>query len=326
MARPQIASPAKRAIEITSFDGPEALRLTEKPDPVPAAGEVLIDVSRAGINFADLHSSRGEYVKQPDLPFIPGTEVAGTRTDTGQRVVAFTGGSGGYAQRVAAPLHSTFPIPDGVDDDTALALLVQGLTAWHLHRTCARTAPGESVVVHSAAGGVGSLAVQLGKAFGAGRVIGTASSPQRRELALSLGADAAVDPAPDEGLTGRLVEANGGEPVDVAFDMAGGETFELSYRALAPFGRIVVCGISSRQPNRISTGSLLRHSRAIVGFHLSHAVRRSGPAMAELLALTREGRLRVVIGGVYPLAEAASAHRDLMSRRTSGKLLLSTDE
>lgn len=309
-----------RAIQITSFDGPDALRLVDAPEPQPTDGRVLIDVTRAGVNFADLHSSRGEYVQQPELPFIPGTEVAGRRD--GERVVAFTGGSGGYAQRATAAPDAIFPIRDGVDDDTALALLVQGLTAWHLHRTAGHTAPGESVLVHSAAGGVGSLALQLAKAFGAGRVIATASATERRRLALDLGADAAIDPAPDDDLQRRIVAANDGRPVDVIFDMAGGETFEHSYRALAPFGRIVVCGISSRQPNRISTGSLLRQSRAIVGFHLSHAIPHSASAMAELFELAAGGRLRVVIGGVYPLADAAQAHRDLAARRTSGKLLL----
>ena len=155
---------------------------------------------------------------------MPGIEVAGVREDTGERVVALCG-AGGYAEYATAPGALTFPIPDGVDDATALALLLQGLTAWHLYRTCGRVAAGESVVVHSAAGGVGSLAVQLGRPMGAGRVIATASTADKRALALELGADAAVDGSAD-GLTERLVEANLGKPVDVVFEMAGGEVFE----------------------------------------------------------------------------------------------------
>jgi NADPH2:quinone reductase len=183
---------------------------------------------------------------------------------------------------------------------------------------------GESVVVHAAAGGVGSLAVQLGEAFGAGRVIATASSEDKRALALELGAHAAIDPAP-EGLTERLLEANGGHPVDVVFEMAGGEVFDASYRALAPFGRIVAYGIATNEPNAPSTGSLLRHSRAVVGFYLFHCLQRPGffeEALQDLFARAADGRLHVVVGQTYPLEQAAAAHIDLRARRTTGKLLL----
>src|ERR1700691_3687220 len=230
-----------RAIQMTEFGGPEVLRLTDLAVPEPGADEVLIEVTRAGVNFADTHTRTNSYVRKATLPLVPGGEVAGVVArapaaggpKAGERVVALTG-TGGYAQYAAAPAAHVFPIPDGVDDGTALALILQGTTAWHLYRTAGRVAEGESVVVHSAAGGVGSLVVQLGHAFGAGRVIGTASSEQRRELAVSLGADVAVDPAP-EGLTERLIEANGGHEVDVVFEMAGGQVFDASYRALAPF-------------------------------------------------------------------------------------------
>src|SRR5215210_1854404 len=224
-----------RAIQVREFGGPEVLELVELPTPEPQAGEVLIRVSRAGINFADTHQRRNEYLAAAELPLVPGTEVAGVREDTGERVVAVTG-TGGYAEYATAPEALAVPIPDGVEDGVALALVVQGLTAWHLYRTSARVAEGESVVVHAAAGGVGSLAVQLGRPMGAGRVIATASTEAKRALALELGADAAVDGAP-EGLAGRLVEANRGRRVDVVFEMAGGEVFEQSMKALAPFGR-----------------------------------------------------------------------------------------
>jgi NADPH:quinone reductase len=306
-----------RAIQMTEFGGPEVLKLAELAIPTPAEDEVLIRVARAGVNFADTHTRTNSYVRKAALPLVPGG------LDVGQRVVALTG-TGGYAQFASAPAAHVFEVPDGVDDGTALALIVQGTTAWHLYRTAGRVAEGDSVVVHSAAGGVGSLAVQLGHALGAGRVIGTASSAQRRELAVSLGADAAVDPAP-EGLSERLIEANGGEPVDVVFDMAGGEAFDASYDALAHFGRIVVCGISTEQPNRVSTGSLLRHSRAVVGFYLFHCLQRPGmfgEALADLFARVVSGELHAVVGGTYALGDAAQAHIDLRERRTSGKLLL----
>jgi NADPH2:quinone reductase len=311
-----------RAIQMTEFGGPEVLRLVELPRPEPATGEVLIRVSRAGVNFADTHTRTNSYVRKATLPLVPGGEVAGVREDTGERVVALTG-TGGYAEYAKAPSEHVFGIPEGLDDGTALALLLQGTTAWHLYRTAARVSEGESVVVHSAAGGVGSLAVQLGRLFGAS-VIATASSEERRALALELGADVAIDPEP-KGLTERLIEANSGREVDVVFDMAGGAAFEASYKALAHFGRIVVCGISSQEPNRISSGSLLRHSRSIVGFYVFHCLERPGmftEALADLFEKAARRKLRVVVGHTYPLGDAAQAHIDLRDRRTTGKLLL----
>ncbi len=312
-----------RAIQMTEFGGPEVLELSELPQPQPEEDEVLIEVTRAGINFADTHTRTNSYVQRATLPLVPGGEVAGVRQDTGERVVALVG-TGGYAQYAKAPKQLVFAIPDGIDDGTALALVVQGTTAWHLYRTSGRVAEGESVVVHAAAGGVGSLAIQLGHPLGAGRVIGTASSQEKRELVLELGADAAVDVAP-EGLKERLIEANAGRRVDVVFEMAGGEVFEASYQALAPFGRIVAYGIASQSPNEVSTGSLLRHSRAVVGFYLFHCLTRPGmftDALGDLFARAARGELKVIVGRTYALGDAAQAHIDLRERRTTGKLLL----
>jgi NADPH:quinone reductase len=312
-----------RAIQMTEFGGPEVLELADLPTPEPGAEEVLIRVTRAGLNFADTHTRTNSYVQKATLPLVPGAEVAGVREDTGERVVALVS-SGGYAEYAVAPERLTFPIPSELDDGTALALIIQGTTAWHLYRTSGRVAPGESVVIHAAAGGVGSLAVQLGHPLGAGRVIATASSEEKRALALELGADVAIDPAP-EGLTERLIDANDGRPVDVVFEMAGGEVFASSYDALAHFGRIVACGIASEQPNQISTGSLLRHSRAVVGFYLFHCLERPGmfsDALSDLFGRAARGELEAVVGHTYPLEQAAEAHMRLRERRTTGKLLL----
>jgi NADPH:quinone reductase len=320
-----------RAIQMKEFGGPEVLELVELETPEAGPREVLIRVTRAGINFADTHTRTNSYVQKATLPLVPGGEVAGTIAQApsgsglkeGDRVIALTG-SGGYAEYATAPQELTFPIPDGLDEDTALAILIQGLTAWHLYRTAGKVAEGESVVVHSAAGGVGSLAVQLGHPLGAGRVIATASSPEKRELALALGADVAIDSNP-EGLTERLLEANGGSKVDVVFEMAGGEAFERSYEALAHFGRLVVCGIGTQEPNQVSSGSLLRHSRSVIGFYLFHCVERPGmlaDALTDLFARAARGELRAVLGGTYPLEQAARAQVDLRERRTTGKLLL----
>src|SRR5437763_12497158 len=206
-----------RAIRIEEWGGPEVMRLVEMPEPQSAEGEVLIEVSHAGVNFADTHQRENNYIARYELPMVPGGEVVGIvrgGSMDGRRVVAMTG-TGGYAQYATARADTTFPLPDEVDDGQALALLIQGLTAWHLYRTCARILPGESVVVHSAAGGVGSIAVQLGKPMGAGRVIATASSEEKRALAVELGADLALDP--DQELP---------EKVDTVFDTAGGPLFD----------------------------------------------------------------------------------------------------
>jgi NADPH:quinone reductase len=317
-----------RAVQIDEFGGPEVLKVVDVPDPEPGEGEVLVRVDRAGMNFADTHQRENSYLSRFELPLVLGGEVAGTieRGDgfePGQRVVAMLR-SGGYAEYAAAPALTTFPLPDGLDDGAALALLIQGLTAWHLFRTSAKLAEGESVVVISGAGGVGSLAVQLAKPFGAGRVIATASSPEKRDLALELGADAAVDPNADD-LTAELLEANGGERVDVVLEMSGGRVFDQSAEALAPFGRIVAYGIASREQNTLETGRLMRKSRAVVGFWLMHCLGRREmmeEPLADLFDRTARGELRPRMGETYPMSEVRRAHEDLQARRTSGKLLL----
>jgi NADPH2:quinone reductase len=331
IGRGRVPSGGVRAIRIDEWGGPEVLRLVEDaPVPTPDGGQVLVRVTRAGINFADTHASENAYVARYELPLVPGAEVAGVVErdgggfEAGRRVVAMTGGSGGYAEYAAVPAGLCVPVPDGVSDGAALAIVLQGLTAWHLYRTAGRVAEGESVVVVSGAGGVGSLAVQLGHGMGAGRVIATASSPEKRELVRSLGADAAVDTG-DPALRDALLEANGGEPVDVVFEMAGGDVFDACFDALAPMGRLVAYGISSREQNAVRTGKLLKTSRAVVGFwlfHLTHRPELVRPALTDLFERLARGELRAVEGETYPLSEARRAHEDLKSRRTSGKLLL----
>jgi NADPH2:quinone reductase len=311
-----------RAIQITEFGGPEVLQLTDLPEPSPGEGEVLIRVTRAGINFADTHQRENTYLAKAELPLVPGTEVAGV-TEDGRRVVALTG-TGGYAECAVAPESQVFPIPDGVDDGVALALIVQGLTAWHLYRTSARIRPGESVVVIAASGGVGNLAVQLAKPFGAGRVIATASSEEKRQQALSLGADAALDPNMDE-LGAAIREANGGRRVDVVLEMAGGKVFDECLSVLAPFGRMVAYGIASREQNTVQSGRLMRGSQSVVGFWLMHCLGREDmmrEPLDDLFNRASRGELEPLVGETYPLSEVQRAHEDLAARRTSGKLLL----
>ena len=311
-----------RAVQIEEFGGPEVLRVADLPKPEPGDGQVLIEVSRAGINFADTHQRENTYLARFEVPMVLGGEVAGTTPD-GQRVVALIG-QGGYAEYAVAPAANVFPIPDGVDDETALALIIQGLTAWHLFRTSSKLAEGESVVVVSGAGGVGNLAVQLAKPFGAGRVITTASTEEKRAKTLELGADAAVDPAAED-LKGALIEANEGRPVDVVFEMSGGRVFDGCADALAPFGRIVAYGIAGREQNTLETGRLMRKSRAVIGFWLMHCLGRREmmeEPLRDLFERAARGELVPQVGETYGLSDVRQAHEDRQGRLTSGKLLL----
>jgi NADPH2:quinone reductase len=312
-----------RAVQITEFGGPEVLTLTDLPEPRAAAGEVVVDVSSAGVNYADTHQAENSYLAPQTLPLVPGSEVVGRLAD-GTRVAAFTM-TGGYCERALVTPDHCFPLPTDVTDGQALALLVQGLTAWHLLRTCTHLQPGESVVVHAAAGGVGTLAVQLARHWGAGRVIAVASSADKLALARDLGADAGVL-AGEADLRAALKDANEGRPVDVVLEMVGGTTFDASLAALAPFGRLATFGMASRTPpSPIEAGALMSRSRAVVGFWLAHCFGRPEllqPQLAELLAMVAAGTLQPQVGGTFALADARAAHEALRSRGSVGKLVL----
>lgn len=310
-----------KAIQIEEFGGPEVLRHVELPDPEPGEGEVLVEVARSGVNFADTHATRNDYLAEQSLPLIPGGEISGRTTD-GRRVAALLGG-GGYAQKVAVPEAHLIPLPDQIDDDQAAALLLQGLTAVALVKRCARIEAGETIVIEAAAGGTGTLAVQIAKQAGA-NVIGLASSEEKRALVEQLGADATVD-SRSEDLGTAIREANDGKRVDAVLHMSGGSAFGAELGALAPLGRMVVFGIASREQRDVSTAALLRGSKAVIGFWLVHLMARPDlavPMIGELLGAVAAGELEVTVGGVYPLSEAAKAHEDLIARRTTGKLLL----
>ncbi len=310
-----------KAIQIEEFGGPELLELVEVDDPAPGAGEVVVEVSRCGVNFADTHATRNDYLAEQSLPLIPGAEISG-RTADGRRVAALLG-TGGYAEKVVVSEAQLIPVPDQVDDDQAAAILLQGLTALALVKRCARVEPGETVVIEAAAGGTGTIAVQLAKQAGA-RVIGLASSEEKRRLVTELGADACVDSRAED-LAAAIREANGGERVDAVLHMSGGAAFDAEMKVLAPLGRMVVFGIASREQRDVSTAALLRGSKTVVGFWLIHLLARPDlaiPMIGELLGAVAAGELEATIGGVYPLSEAQRAHEDLISRRSAGKLLL----
>ncbi|HTR75877.1 MAG TPA: zinc-binding dehydrogenase [Solirubrobacterales bacterium] len=310
-----------KAIQLQEFGGADAFEYVELDDPTPGEGEVLVEVARCGVNFADTHSTRNDYLAEQQLPLVPGAEIAG-RTGDGTRVVALVG-TGGYAEKVLVPESSLIPVPDGVGDDEAAGALLQGLTAMALVKRSARIEAGETIVIEAAAGGTGTLAVQIAKAAGA-KVIGLASSAEKRELVEGLGADATVDSQSDD-LRAALLEANDGQKVDAVLHMSGGASFDAELAALAPLGRLVVFGNASREARQVDTGALLQGSKAVIGFWLVHVLARRDlavPMIGELLGALATGALRVTIGGVYPLSEAARAHEALESRSSAGKLLL----
>jgi NADPH2:quinone reductase len=311
-----------KAIQITEFGGPEVMQLVDLPDPVAGPDQVLINVSAIGLNFADTVQIRNQYVTQQKLPLIPGLEVVGT-TSEGKRVLASIS-EGAYAQKVVAHKSAAMEIPEGVSDEAALAMLVQGTTAWHILKTFGHLVPGESVVVHAGAGGVGSVAIQLAKMWGA-RVIAVTSSDEKSALAKSLGADVTVD-AKSANLAQAMLDANNGKPVDLVLEMVGGKTFDASLEVLAPFGRVIVYGMASGEmATPVNSISLLGTSKTITGFWLGHCFGKKellDDVIAQLFILIKNGKLKPIIGATFPLSKAGDAHKAIVGRGTTGKITL----
>lgn len=311
-----------KAIQITAFGGPESMHLVDLPDPVAKEGAEVIDVTAIGINYADTHQTENSYLSPQKLPLTPGIEVVG-RTSTGRRVLTPVA-SGGYAQKALAYSAAMIDIPDGVSDEQALCMLVQGSTAWHILKSVGHVKAGESVVIHAAAGGVGTIAIQLAKIWGA-KVIAVASTQSKRELARSLGADVAID-ADQEKLQAAILEANNGRPVDLILEMVGGKTFDASLESLAPFGRLITYGMASRTaPSMIHPGSLMGGGKTITGFWLSHCFGSKelmNDVIAELFELVLNEQLRPIIGAQFGLSQAVNAHEAMLARETTGKITL----
>ncbi|MFK0289688.1 zinc-binding alcohol dehydrogenase family protein [Streptomyces sp. NPDC090442] len=309
-----------RAIVMREFGGPDVLRLEDVPEPEPRAGHACVEVALAGVNYADVHVRGDTYLAPVELPYTPGNEVVGT-VDGGRRVVGLTRG-GGYAERALLHRRVTWDVPDAVSDEQAVALALQGNSAWHLLFTALRLTEGESVVVPAAAGGVGTLAVQLAARAGA-KVVALAGSPAKRQLALDLGAHAVVDSTAED-LTERILEAAGG-PVETALEMTGGATFARTLAAVAPRGRLAVYGFAGGELASVSTRELMERSITVSGFWLPqlYADRTALPtSMRALFDAVADGSLRTLTGATYALGEAAQAHHDLAARTPTGKLAL----
>lgn len=318
-----------RAIVVEELGGPEVLQIKQVPRPVAGPDETLIQVQRAGINFSDIWR-RGVGWSQHPLPVIPGFEVAGRRVSDGVRVVGATPrGAGGYAEYAAMPNLLTLPIPDGVSDTAALATMIQGITAWGALVEAGRLRSGETVAVMAAAGGLGSLAVQLARLHGASRVIAVASSQEKRDLALELGADAAVDSNP-ESLAKDIRSANGGEGVDILLESVGGAVTDAAFDALRHGGRMVCFGQASGASNTVSIDLLMDNSIGVIGYWVQpfqNSENGEGrKAIATMLDWIADGRLRVLEGACFPIAQAGAAQAAIESRKTFGKISLAVDD
>ena len=310
-----------KAIQITEFGGPDVMKYLDLPDPVAGTDEALLDVTAIGINYADTHQTENSYLSPQTLPMIPGIEVVGT--NDGKRYLASVS-SGGYAQKAVAHKSVMIPVPDSVTDQEALCMLVQGSTAWHLLKTMGHLEKGQSVVVHAAAGGVGTIAIQLAKLWGA-KVIAVTSSDAKAELAKKLGADYVVD-AESEDLSIALRDANGGRGVDLILEMVGGKTFDQSILALGTFGKLITFGMASRTaPTPIHPGALMHGSKTVAGFWLANCFGKKellNDVIEELFTLIADGKLKPVIGATYPLSQAGSAHKSMLARESVGKIAL----
>jgi NADPH2:quinone reductase len=317
-----------RAIVVGALGGPEVLQVREVDRPSAGPGETLIRVDRAGVNFSDIGRRRNGWNNpaQP-LPVIPGFEVVGRRVSDGARVLGVTTvGSGGYAEYAVMPDSLTRLVPEGVSDAAALAAAIQGVTAWGALLSAARLKKGETVAVMAAAGGLGSLAVQLARLHGASRVIGVASSDLKRRLVLELGADAAVDADPAR-LAESIRAANAGAGVDVLLESVGGPAADAALDALGYDGRMVVFGQASGASNIVSLDLLMDRSIGVIGYWVTPFLQgKGGDAIATILSWVAEGRLRVLEGPSYPVGRAAEAHAAIEARATVGKVSLSVDD
>ena len=319
-----------QAIQITKVGGPEVLTPAELPVPAPKPNEAVVQIKAAGVNFIDVYLREGRY--PAPLPFVDGQEAAGVVSEIGSEVtnvqrgdrVAYTGGLGSYAEYAAVPADRLVKIPDELDFEQAAAAMLQGMTAHYLVHSTYQLKQGETALIHAAAGGVGLLLVQMAKNIGA-RVIGTAGTQEKAQLARDAGADECIiyTEADFETETKRLTDGKG---VLVVYDGVGKETFDKDLNVLRPRGFLVLFGGSSGAVPpfnliKLSQKGSLYITRPTLGHYTATREELEWRANDVLQGIVR-GELKLRIHKVYPLAQAAQAHRDLEGRKTTGKLLL----
>ncbi|MGV9296151.1 NADPH:quinone oxidoreductase family protein [Amycolatopsis sp. NPDC003676] len=318
------------AVHIKDLEGPSTVSVVEVDSPSRAADQVLIDVHAAGVSFPDVLQTRGLYQVKPELPFIPGAEVAGVVAEApegaavkaGDRVAALPF-LGGFGEQVACAADAVFPIPDDLGFEQAAAIPFNYLTAHFALCRRGRMAAGETVLVHGAAGGVGTAVIQVAKAFGAGKVLGVVSTPEKGEAAVAAGADAYVLA---DGFKDAVKASTGGRGVDVIADVVGGDRFTDSLRCLAADGRMLVIGFTGGSIPEVKVNRLLLNNLDVVGVGWgAYALPRPGYLQgqwAELLPKLAAGAIVPPLGGSYPLAEVREALEAIENRKAMGKLVL----
>ncbi|BCJ86756.1 quinone oxidoreductase family protein [Effusibacillus dendaii] len=320
-------------VVITKFGGPEVLEYQKLPVPQPGPNQVLIKTAAIGINFADIKSREGHYHGAGQPPFVPGLDVAGTieavgpgveEFAVGQRVIAFPE-TGSYSEYTIAQTVLTYKLPDAVDFETAAACPTISITSYNLLHELTRIRPGETVLIHAAAGGIGTTAIQLAKIFGAGKIIGTVGSEEKADFAKRVGADYVINYRTED-FAKRALELTDGKGVDVILDSVAGDVFERGLSCLATFGRIAVFGHFSGQPGTVQTTALHASSRCVLGYSMG-TNRRYRPAVLRdsaeaILRLLAEGKLQMYIDNKFPLKEAAAAQQVIEQRKNKGKILL----
>lgn len=316
-----------RAAQISSIDGPAAVRISEVNDPVPGAGQALIRVRSAGVSFPEVLQSRGRYQIQPELPFVPGSEVSGeiisapadSGLKTGDRVAAFTL-LGGLAELAVADVANTFPMPDELSFDEAAAIPLNYFTAHVALKYRGRFEHGESILVHGGAGGIGTASIQVAKALGAPRVIAVVSSEEKAKVATGVGADECVP------VTGFREVVCAKEKVDIVVDPVGGDRFIDSLRCLRPNGRLLVLGFTSGEIPSVPVNRLLLNNIDVVGVAWGSYARPRPGFLAmqwkELMTFYATGGVQPLIGGSYPLVHIGDALRSIDDRTAVGKIIV----
>ncbi|AMO60549.1 alcohol dehydrogenase [Mycolicibacterium phlei] len=321
---------AMRAIQVASLDGPQAARLVEIDEP-DDAGAVIIEVHAAGVAFPDVLQTRGLYQYKPEMPYVPGGEVAGVvrsapadaHVKAGDRVAGLTMLCGGMAEVVALPAERVFKLPDNVSFEAGAGLLFNDLTMHHALRTRGRLAPGETVLVHGAAGGIGTSTLRLAPAFGASRVIAVVSTEEKAQVARAAGA---TDVVFVDGFKDQVKELTGGRGVDIVVDPVGGDRFTDSLRSLAPGGRLLVIGFTGGEIPTVKVNRLLLNNVDAVGvgwgaWTLTHPDYLA-EQWAELEPLLASGRVSAPEPQVFPLEQAADAIAALEDRTARGKVVV----
>jgi NADPH2:quinone reductase len=326
-----------RQVQFSRFGGPDVLEVVERPTPTPGDGQVLVRVGAVGVNFSDTLMRQNRYAVTPELPAVPGTEVAGTVERLGEGVANLAVGArvavplfaagaavGGYTDYVVVEAGLAVPLPAALSFEVAVALLIQGLTALYLTRQI--SPKGKTILVNAAAGGVGSLLIQLARRAGAKTVIAAASTEEKLDFARSLGADAGVDYTRSDWVDAVRAASDGNGP-DIIYESAGGDITRGCLAALAPNGELVIYGALNIQSFDFGVPELIGiifKNQSLTGFTLPSLLTPRGlkDGLAELFDLALRGELRVKIGATHPLARAGDAHRALEGRGTTGKVVL----